>query len=331
MANVLLLHPHQLSAEAELSLRLIARRRDVQSMAIPDDHLALTARAVPAVRRSSAELIHAFGLTALVAAVITGGRRIVFTPVRPPTLTHVGWLRAAMGYRTIDIVCSSDTLRRFYVTRGIAAERCHVVRPGVPMALGADRATLRQRLGCDDQTRLIYAPFEATTDSGHILAMWSASLLHELDPRYKMVVWGRGPSVGTILDFKTRLLKPAMFKVGTDLDGDISAAALFAAADGVLLTGSRFGQPTITAMAMASGKPIVTTTTPAVCEMLEDRHTALLSAGTTPRLVAQRLLDLYAEESLGWKLADRARAEAYDYFVESKALAAIDAIYAGTP
>jgi len=327
MAKVLLLHPKKMSAEAEIALRLISRRRDAAVHTLVDPHPLVVARALPQLRRNDATIIHAFGNAALAAAVMAGDRRIVFTPINRPTPGQVGWLRAAMRYRSIDVVCSSDTLRRYYVTRGVPADRCHLIRPGVPMSLGGDRVALRQRLDLTDDDRLIYAPFEATHDSGHILTMWTGSLLNMLDCRYKLLVWGRGPAEQTIREFERRLIDRTMLRVGVDLDGAISATTLFAAADLVLLTGKDFGQPAITAMAMASGKPIISTTTAAACEMIEDRHTAMLATEATPRQVAQRVVDLYADDTLRWKLADRARAEAYDYFAESKMLAAIDQLY----
>lgn len=327
MAKVLLLHPKPMSAEAEIALRLIARRRDAAVQTLVDPHPLVVARALPGLRRNDATIIHAFGNAALAAAVMAGDRRIVFTPIDRPSRGQIGWLRAAMRYRSIDIVCSSDTLRRYYVTRGVPAERCHLIRPGVPMSLGGDRAALRQQLNLTDEDRLIFTPFEATHDSGHILAMWSGSLLNMLDRRYKLLVWGRGPAEQTIREFERRLVDPTMFRVGIDLDPAMPVQSFFAAADVVLLTGKDFGQPALTAMAMASGKPIVSTTTAAICEMIEDRHTAMLALEPTPRQVAQRVVDLYADDALRWKIADRARAEAYDYFAESRMLAAIDGLY----
>lgn len=328
MAKVLLLHGKTMSVEAQLAMRLIARRRDAQTFPLADDHPLLIARSLPALRRSDAEIFHAFGNAALGAAVIAGGRRIVFTPSKPPSGADAAWLRATMRYRSIDVVCQSDTLRKFYVTRGVPVARCHLVRPGVPMTLAGDRAALREQFGFAEADRVLFAPMEATHDSDHLLAMWAASLLNLLDPRFKLLVWGVGPANHTILDFQSRLLDGQMLRLGTDFDAAVSAESLFAAADAVLLTARAFGQPTITALAMASGKPIVSTTTAAVCEMIEDRHTALLTTDATPRQVAQRVIDLFEDDAARWKLADRARAEAYDYFAKSKALAAIDAVYA---
>ncbi|MGC4032772.1 MAG: hypothetical protein QM754_13775 [Tepidisphaeraceae bacterium] len=82
-------------------------------------------------------------------------------------------------------------------------------------------------------------------------------------------------------------------------------------------------------MAMAAGRPIVAPATAQVCELLEDRHTALLSSGQTPNQVAQRVIDALNDAELSRKLADRARAEAYDYFLQSRLVSDFRTIYAG--
>ena len=69
---------------------------------------------------------------------------------------------------------------------------------------------------------------------------------------------------------------------------------------------------------MAAGLPIVSTVTYTVSEMLEDRHTALMVGKFDPPAVARRVLDLYDDPGLQWRIADAARAEAYEYFALSR-------------
>src|SRR2546422_7916838 len=63
-------------------------------------------------------------------------------------------------------------------------------------------------------------------------------------------------------------------------------------------------------MVMASSVPIVATVTRTVSELLEDRHTALMTSAHKPRLLARRILDLEEEPSMRWSIADLARTEA---------------------
>jgi glycosyltransferase involved in cell wall biosynthesis len=67
------------------------------------------------------------------------------------------------------------------------------------------------------------------------------------------------------------------------------------------------------AVCMAAALPIVSTVTYAASELLEDHHTAILVPKHSPRLMAQRVVELREDAGLPWRIADRARAEAYEY------------------
>ena len=60
--------------------------------------------------------------------------------------------------------------------------------------------------------------------------------------------------------------------------------------------------------------PIVSVAQKPVCELLEDRHTALMVAKGKPREMARRMLDLAEDSTLQWSIADMARTEAYEFF-----------------
>ena len=62
------------------------------------------------------------------------GGKIVYNPPETPTPRAARWLRAIIAHRDIQIVCATDTMRRFYVERGVPIERCHLIRPGVEFA-----------------------------------------------------------------------------------------------------------------------------------------------------------------------------------------------------
>jgi glycosyltransferase involved in cell wall biosynthesis len=68
------------------------------------------------------------------------------------------------------------------------------------------------------------------------------------------------------------------------------------------------------ATGMAAGVPIVATVTPTVAELLEDRHTALMTQPGVPRLLSEKILQLREDSQLQWSLADVARTEAYEFF-----------------
>jgi glycosyltransferase involved in cell wall biosynthesis len=80
-------------------------------------------------------------------------------------------------------------------------------------------------------------------------------------------------------------------------------------------------------IAMASGLPIVGTAGSLVGEFVEDRHTALLTKPGSPKLLAQRVLDLQADANLAWKIGDQARGEAYEYFSMSQQIEKFSELY----
>lgn len=292
------------------------------------DPLATLVRGTMSLRSRlrAAPVIHAFGLPALFACVLQSNAPVVFTPIGFPTGAQIGWLRAAMMYRRIDVIASSQTMHRAMVTRGIELERCHLVRPGVRMAdipTTRDRV-LRARLGFSDADTVLYAPLELTHAAGHVLGAWAVSILGVMQPQYKLIFHSRGTARAQLDHLKQHLIDPRALMIVDDIPPE----KLFSAADAVLMTPGAPVSPLVIALAMASSRPIVATTTRQLCEQLEDRHTALLVKEPSPRLIAQRIMDLFADPTMSWQLQDRARAEAYDHFTQSRMLKDLEAVYA---
>jgi glycosyltransferase involved in cell wall biosynthesis len=330
----LLIKSAECDFETEQTCAAIAGRFNADVVTLPYRHLTATARAWKRLRRGPAahEVVHAFGSQALIAAMLaTSAQRILFSPVGFPRRRLIAWLRAASGYRRIDVVCTSDTMRRAFVTRGIAAERCHLVRPGVNFrSIPTQRDdAVRARLGLAPDHVAILAPLEMTYAGGQRLTTWAMSLLEVIQPQYRLILTGDGPQAASIIHFGRKLLNPDLLIVARERAPEVALPQLFAASDAILLTPTQPVPPMIVAMSMVSGRPIVATTTPQLCELLEDRHTALLVAKPSPRLIAQRIMDLFADQQLGWLIQDRARAEAYDYLTQSKMLDAYDRLYRG--
>ncbi len=266
----------------------------------------------------NASVIHAFGGTALAAATIASGVPIIFTPTTRPTRTLTSWCRAIAAYRSLDIVCTNDTIRRAIVTRGFDFDRTHLIRPGVNLAsVPTTRDNdLRLGFGFSNADTVLFCPLEITPQSGHAAAVWALSILNVVHPQYKLLLWGSGTAVSRVRELVGRTLNPGIYHIADTCN----VASVFAAADAILLTPAGYVPMLPIAMSMASGKPIVATVTQQICELLEDRHTALLVNSTTPRAIAHRIVDLMSDATLAWKLKDRARAEVYDHLTQSKML-----------
>src|SRR5438128_826437 len=109
------------------------------------------------------DVIHAFGGAALAAAALGTRRAIVFSPAPQTRAKTIHWLRAVMAYRSVEVVCATATQRRRMIERGVALERCHVIRPGVEFSRVKRRrdAELRNRLGLSDRDRVYLAAGES--------------------------------------------------------------------------------------------------------------------------------------------------------------------------
>ncbi len=268
-------------------------------------------------------IIHAWGAPSLPAGVMAGQRRVVFSPGSAPHRTTAHWLRAAMGCREMHVVCPTATQRKMLVTRGVPVDRCHLIRPGVEFSRVRRRRdpALRAALGIDDDDLAILAVGESTRNAAHRDALWASSILHTLDPRFKLILWGEGPHVRTVTQLAGKLRQREMLAhARRRLRRRVEFEALLPAADLVLCTAIGPVATLPLAITMAAALPIVSTVTYTVSELLEDHHNALMEGTGLPRLMAQRVLDLKLDSSLEWTLADRARTEAFDYFSATRFL-----------
>ena len=278
------------------------------------------ARAVMKLRRDIAfrpDVVHAWGTRALAAAVAGTRLPILFSPTEFPTSRTAGWLRAVMAYRDVQVVCSTATQRRVLVERGVPLDRCHLVRPGVDFARVRRRRDpeLRRRLGFEESDYVVLAAGESTRGAAHEDAVWAMSIATFVDPRFKLLLWGRGERAAAALHRAQGLAdRRAVVAAGAALNQSIEFEALLPAADAVLVT-ARGPVPTLPiAVCMAAALPIVSTVTYTVAELLENDHTAVMVPRPVPRLVARKLLDLREDSRTQWSIADMARTEAYEYF-----------------
>ena len=275
-------------------------------------------RALRSLRRDATpgQILHAFGERALAIATLVGGK-IVYSPIGFPNRQAIRWLRAVMSYRDVHVTCPTDTLRRALVENGTPIDRCHLIRPAVDFGKirGRRNRELRARLGIGEDDYILLAPGESTRDAAHDHACWAASILHVLDPHYRLLIWGRGDQTQTLHHFEQRVGQEQMLiDAEQRLRERVPFESLMGAADAVLIATQA---PTATlpiSVCMAAGLPIIAAVSPTVAELLEDRHTALMLGDPTPRKIAQRLLDLREDSKLQWSISDMARTEAFEFF-----------------
>ncbi|MDQ3441410.1 MAG: glycosyltransferase, partial [Planctomycetota bacterium] len=275
------------------------------------------AAGVLALRREMGfDVIHAWGPRALTTAAMASQKPIVYSPLPETRRGDVSWARAVMGYRHVEVVCPTATLRRVHVERGVPLERCHLIRPGVEFGKVSRRrdAALRARLGFGDGDHVLLAVGESTRSAAHTDAAWAASILNILDPKYRLLLWGRGEHAAKAKRFGDSLGGAKLVTAAQRELGRVDFERLLPAADSVLVTSIGATATLPISIAMAAGLPIVGTVTYTTSELLEDRHTAVMTPPGVPRRLARRVLDLHEDASLQWSIADMARTEAYEFF-----------------
>jgi glycosyltransferase involved in cell wall biosynthesis len=290
-----------------------------------------TAAAMLRRAREQFDVVHAWGGRALTVAALGGTAKspVVFSPASATPLRTVQWLRAVMSYRRVEVVCPTSTMHRKLVERGVPLERCHLVRPGVEFNRIKRRRdpALRERLGLNDDDHVLLATGESTHAAAHRDAAWATTILHVADPKYKLLAWGRGTSVASVEHFGRNVMPDALRVAEQRLGRRVEFEELLPASDTIVVTARAPVTTLPIAIAMAAALPIVATVTPTVAELLEDRHTALMTAPGKPRLFARRVLDLIEDSSAQWTLSDMARTEAYEYFAFTRFVNQVRSVY----
>jgi glycosyltransferase involved in cell wall biosynthesis len=267
------------------------------------------------------DLVHAWGSRALTVAVMGARRPIVYSPAPDLQKRAARWLSAIMQYRDIEVIFPSATLRNAMMRTGITPAKCHVIRPGVDFGrIKRRNPQLRESLGLSKDDLVLLASGESTKGANHRLAAFAAAILGAMNPRWKLLLWGRGSDAARVRQFANRVYSGTMLIVAEDSTRRFEYEDLLGACDLVLNTSKGAIATLPLATAMAAATPIVSTVTYSVGELLEDHHNSLLVPKPSPRLLAQRVLELNEDSGLKWRLSDMARTEAYDYFALTRFL-----------
>lgn len=291
--------------------------------------LATAGWALRQLGRDHFDLVHAWGTRALTAAAMGARGPILYTPDAAASQKAIAWARAVAEYRLIEIVCSTATQRRMHVERGIPVDRCHLIRPGVDFSRVRPRRDKQQRarFGFGDEDRVLLACGESTQASNHRETIWAGAILHLLDSRYRVLVWGEGSWTKNVRDLANASKLAGAFVFASDQLGPVDFEMLLPAADAIAINARGAVATLPIAIAMASGLPIVSTVTYTTSELLEDRHTALMVPPGRARQFARRVLDLYQDPRLQWSIAETARAEAYEYYSLTRYLDEFRSLY----
>ena len=255
------------------------------------------------------DLIHAWDERGVVAAALSGMSKIIFTA--PPKLSRRGpaILRRVARRSELHIVASTPTQHSMLIANGLSPDRCQLIRPPAKLDNGGvARASLREQLGIRDDDFVILAPGESTRASAHERAVWTGSILHVVDERYRVLLWGRGARIDTAAGLGTKLHQKNLVIVAERALGrEVEFDNLLCAADALLVCAEGATETLAVALAMKAGVPIVAARNPHLAELLIDDSTAMTVATPSPRAMAQRILDLQADASQRQRITANAK------------------------
>ena len=216
----------------------------------------------------------------------------------------------------IGLLALSHTLRRQLICRGVPESSVHVLRPGMDMSqvVFGQRDALRQRWGARPTDMIITAvgdPLVAVDTLAVARCVYLADgssvtdnrrmclLTHPLSRhRRRAEAIARNLGRPYVIIREPWLEYPWLVLPGCDW-----ALAQGPWAGGLSLL-----------WAMIANVPIIGDATYAVSEVLEDRHSALLTPPDSPQAVVRRMGQLLHDRQLTWKIRDTARHEAYSFF-----------------
>lgn len=308
-----------------------------EPMGVPGGH-ALAA--MPRLRfwlthHDTPDMIHCWSVGTLLLASLTCRRiprLLTLTTMPSPQQVHLLRMLCAEAGNKLGIVTTSSTIARELLTRGVRVESVEVLRPGIDMGLiqAGQRDSLREQwelAGDKPFVAMLLSDPPTAADAAQLsLVLGLANVgLNQPDRPIHLLVHP---------DQKNRL---AALNPMRPLDSehlvisDTRTATpwqVLPGCDAVLSTGDA-GAGLSLLWAMAANVPIVGHATPAICESVEDHHSALLAPPGPQNLrhLAGKLQEVLTDTQLAFKLRDTARTEAFSFYSRQRYASDLKMVY----
>lgn len=293
----------------------------------------------------SADIIHCWSPATFAAVRLAWPqRRAMLTltqPVTPRSAHGLSLLlRHAPGRGSTNgphaaVLCTAATISRSILQRGAQEAAVVTLRPGIDMGRidRAARQVKRKQWGIDERINVVALLSDPPELASTITAGYAVGLAGHtaLSPQANVALVihpdqrQRLRSLGIIEQLSHRGVRQLII-------ADADAAYPWRVLPGCDLALATADPPDAAAglsmlWAMAAGKPIVAPANFPVCEILEDRHSALLCGQATPQRLAHQLTRLIEDPQLAWQLRDTARHEAYSFFSRQRYVTSLMQLY----
>jgi glycosyltransferase involved in cell wall biosynthesis len=266
------------------------------------------------LRECRPDVVHAWGPAALRAvAAFRASARLLVSAALPPGGTPGAvdrWL-----LRRADAVLSSGLAQaERYRRLGVAAERLHVLRPGVSTP---ERGPAAAAPGLPPGARVVLGVGPLAPHKGFRDAIWAFDILRFLYDDLRLVLLGEGPGRAALEHFaRVAGISPdvhflgAVPSVGPWLERAevVWAPSLRPAGVGAALE------------AMAAGRSVVTSDLPELREVVAEGETGLLFKPGDKAALARRTRTLLDDDALRRRLSAAAREHARKHFAAAAAV-----------
>jgi glycosyltransferase involved in cell wall biosynthesis len=194
--------------------------------------------------------------------------------------------------RSAGLIAVSEALRDRLIELGVPGRSIQVLRNGVDLELFApqDRAAARRELELDATGPVIASVGWLAPTKGFDLVVRAAAALRDAT----LIIAGEGPDTATL----RRLARELGIGERVRLLGSMSQqrlAAVYNAADVLVLASVREGFPNVLLEALACGTPVVATAVGGIPEIVRERVAGRLIEERTAEAIAVALRDLLAD------------------------------------
>ena len=277
------------------------------------------------VRRASPDVVHAWGSAALATAAMSGAKAIVYSPTTCTGGTRQ-LLRWVHRWRPLHVI-SRTAAEQAPLREAVPGARFSVIRPAVVEPATPAAEALRQSLGIAVDDVVMLTVGESTRAADHASAVWATGILNVLDPRFKVLLWGRGPMAESAVKLAGKLRQRDMVRVAEPAGSPAVAwESLVALADVALLTAAGPVATWPVAAVMAGGLPIISTIDRTTRDFVTP-STAKLATDRSPRTLARCVLDVREDTAATAARVAAARTVAADLFSADRLMAAYAAVY----
>jgi glycosyltransferase involved in cell wall biosynthesis len=271
------------------------------------------------------DVVHAWGLAALLAAMLTPGVRAggqVVTSGLLPAAGRPGWIDRFLLRRAIEVIALGTGEHQRYLECGVPAERLHRVQPAV--AGGAASKPAELPISPGELVLLLVGPL--TREKGCHEAVWALDILRKVHPHLHLVVVGSGAEQARVEEFARQIhVAPWVHFLGEVPDvGPILARADIVWAP----TLADCGRCAVLE-AMAAGRPVVASRWPGLEGIVQEDVTGFLVRRGDKAALARQTCRVVEDAELRRRLGEAGRRLAVEEFSLEALVRDVALVYEG--